>query len=192
MPIRLVVGLHPVPTGAAALFPAKGRRIFGCAPPAHASDRLPPIPVLSCGTKCFDNPCVSPRSASLPNDPVRPSLLTKPLHAAVVLAKFGNSLPAPSRHDACHLCADNSAVGTRVGRHGKRRRSETAQHKQTHLHGPVRAIVLTKFLIHSKLRKVGKERRRIQEARATRMLRQEIFFQLISGEKARQQPNPCQ
>src|SRR5437016_13810242 len=46
--VRSVASLprrHLVPTGAAILFPAKGRRISGCAPRARASYPLPPIPV---------------------------------------------------------------------------------------------------------------------------------------------------
>ena len=68
--------IRPMPIDAATLFPAKGHRISGCAPPAPASHRLPPILVLSNGTNPFDDPDVSPHSASRPNGPARPSLPT--------------------------------------------------------------------------------------------------------------------
>ena len=118
-----------MPIDAATLFPAKDRRISGCAPRAPASHRLLPILVLSSGTNPFDNPGVAPRSASPPNGPARPSLPTTLPRVAGDLDSYDSSPPAPNRRVVCHLCDESNVADTccdatiprdkskRVGRH---------------------------------------------------------------------------
>src|SRR5882762_2510051 len=115
----------------------------------------------------------SRRSVSLPNGPARPLLPTTLRRVAGGLEWFGNSPPTPNRRDVCHPCADSNVADTyrdatnrgnkikRVGRHYtriSRENSGAQQHLSTNksICSPAReVIVLKKFSVRSKLRKVG-------------------------------------
>src|SRR3989442_5837053 len=124
-------------------------------------------------TNPFDKRCSSRRSVALPNGLARPSLPTTRPRVAGGLEWFGNSPPTPNRRDVCHPCADSNVADTyrdatnrgdkikRVGRHYtriSRENSGAQQHFNTSKStcSPTReVIVLKKFSVHSKLRKIG-------------------------------------
>src|SRR3984893_16344256 len=108
--------------------------------------------------------------------PKRPRSSITPNHATTRcrdLDWFGNSPPMPNRRDVCHPCADSNVADTyrdatnrpdkikRVGRHYTRisRENSGAQQQpntnKSACSAARRVSVLKKFLVHSKLRKVG-------------------------------------